>query len=323
VQVAVLCLLGSSFVVNPVLYAVHRGFERFHWVNLMLVLAAAGNLTVLLALAFVQHLTPFAYAVGCLGVQWALVAMNVWRLGEGVMGVHVERATYAHLVRDGFRFFLPLSLIGLFVVADRAILISAGTMEEMGHYVVAFSVAAPIGMVTEVFAQVGFVEMARSGDAEISSALAVRRIRVAQMSSALAALLVLAIAPTIVAVAFGREYIAATSAAQILIVAVSLRGLSKVMEHFLRAKSLASPGIVYGVVSLAWLMVLGLILSPVHGSAGLALSLLAAEAMGLATLVVSFRKTFGVPVRSLWGIRPSVFREVWAAARVLLGAGRV
>ncbi|MRR39216.1 hypothetical protein EG829_32155, partial [bacterium] len=145
-QVAVLCMLAPAMVVNPVLYGIHRGQERFRWVNTMLVLAAVGNISVLLALYIFEVLTPFSLSLGTLLVQWILVGLNMRRQGNSLISQSVNRSVYRSAVTHGLRFFLPLSVVGLVAVADRAILIRASTLVEVGYYAVAFAVAFPISM---------------------------------------------------------------------------------------------------------------------------------------------------------------------------------
>lgn len=315
VQVAVLCMLAPAMVMNPVLYGIHRGQERFRWVNTMLVLAAVGNLLVLLVLHTFQVLTPFSLALGTLLVQWSLVGLNMRRQGIGLISRDVNWSVYRSAVAHGLRFFLPLSVVGLVAVADRAILIRASTLAEVGYYAVALAVAFPLSMATEVFAQIGFVEMAKTREEAASAALAVRRIRIAHAIGTVAALFLMPFVGIVVRVAFGAEYSPAVPAAQLLVGAMALRGLSKVLEHFLRARGHVRPGVTSGGVSLACLVVGGVLLSPGNGASGLALALVCAETAGMLVLILAYRTLYGVRAQELWGIRPAVIREMWMTIR--------
>ena len=304
--VALVCLAAPAMVVNPHLYAIQRGMERFNWVNGMLILTAMGYLFLLLVLCWLNIVSPLLVALSSLLLQMIISALHVWRLGFSTIRCSIGRQTYTECLILGLKFFLPSLALTIFVISDRAILIRTATMEEIGYYSVAFSIAFPLSLVNEVFAQIGFVEIASEHYKGTSVALVVRRFQMAQMVAIVAALMVLPIINPAIRYGFGEEFLAAVPITQLMVAALSLRGLSRSLEFSLRAKNFWQPGIISGVLALVSLVGLSLMWVPAGGVKSFAFALLCAEIISLAILIFSAQRFLKANFYEFWGVRPKI-----------------
>jgi O-antigen/teichoic acid export membrane protein len=303
-SIALVCLTAPAMVVNPHLYAIHRGAHRFTLVNVLLIFAAAGYILVLAVLGFTDNVSAFNVAIGLQCLQIAIAVISGWCIGSCLFKARVGWSMYKRCLLQGLKFWL-LTLT-LFVMSDRAILIRTTTLEQMGYYAAAFAVGFPFSLVSEGFAQVGFVEISGTHNEQTASDLLARRFQMAQIVVLCAVLAGLPLVHVVIPYAFGKEFTAAVPVACFLVLAMALRGLSWTLECGLRAKNLISPGIASNLASFCCLIFLAALLVPAGKAKGFGIALLLAQSLGLSLMVVYTRRYLGIPFSQLCGIRPAI-----------------
>jgi antigen flippase len=308
--VAITCLIAPAMVINPNLYAIHQGLFRFGWVNVMLILTAGGYVFLLLLLWSFKMVSPLQIAVAVLGLQTIIAFLNLWRFGFTKFRCRVSRQTYRLCLIHGLKFFAPTLLTTLFVVADRAILIRTTTLEEIGYYSVAFSLAFPLTLVIEVFAQVGFVEISSAKEKVTSSALALRRFQMAQVIVVIAALIVWAGIYPIIRFGFGAKFLPAMVVASLLVPAMALRGLTNTLDSSLKANGFAWPGAVASLLALFCLVGLAFWWVPTGGGQAFALALLSAQTVSMVVLLFATILLLSLPLSKIWGFRSNIVKAL-------------
>ncbi len=304
--IAVVCLAAPAMVVNPHLYAIQRGLERFNWVNAMLILTGMGYPFLLFVLWWFKIVSPLLVALSSLLLQMVISALHVWRLRSSIIRSSIGWQTYRESLIQGLKFFLPSIALTIFVISDRAILIRTTTLEEIGYYSVAFALTFPLTLVIEGFAQIGFVEVAGTEDGNTSLALATRRFQMAQAVVLPAALVMLPLVYPVIRFGFGKEFIPAVTGGYFLIPAMAMRGLVHTLDSSLRARDVAWPGALANLLALFCLIGLSAWLVPTGGVRGFSLSMLCAQGVALVLLILCVRLFLSIPLLDLWGLRLSI-----------------
>ncbi len=317
-QVALACMLGAVLVLNGHLAAVHRGLHHFDFVNVVLLGSAFLYPALLLLFWWLGHISPLAFALSSLLSQWLAAAAYMWRLARFALVGVVEGALYVRIFLQGCRLFMPVLVLTVYTLADRALLIRYGTATDLGHYAVACAVSFPVATAAEAFAQLGFIEMAGLDGSRAAGALMARRFQMAQVVMFLAVVALLPTAYFLVRYGFGPAFLPALSSTQLMIIAMALRGLSKTLENASRASNVVMPGIVSSAVALLGLVGMAWLLVPTRGILGLAQALLVSEVGCLLVLTLLVKRRFGFNRRDLWGITPSMFRVLTGHAMGLV-----
>lgn len=300
---ATICFMAIPMVINSHLYAIHRAFYRFFWVNSMLIVMASGYILILIGLWFFNIIEPLNIAF-CLMLLHALVlACNILRTGFGTFIVRVKWKTYRDCILQGIRFFLPVLSITLYTVADRAILIKTTTLSEMGYYMVAFAISQPLLLLCTTFHQISFIEVAAKDNCEESACLAWRRFQQVQVIVVAALLIILPLVKPLLMYGFGKEYNDAYGATIVLLIAMALRGLSVTIESSIRAQNYIWPGFLSAGVALIFLVILSFLFVPEHGVIGFSVVMLVAELFSLIVLLIVIKILFNLPYKNLWGFR--------------------
>jgi O-antigen/teichoic acid export membrane protein len=305
-SIALVCLMAPAMVVNPHLYAIHRGVHRFSLVNGLLISVAAGYILLLGVLGLTNMASAFTVAVGMQCLQIAVAIISAWCIGSCLFRIRVEWSTYKLCLLQGLKFWLPALALTLFVISDRAILIRTTTLKQMGYYAAAFAVGFPFSLVSEGFAQIGFVEISGTNNRQIASDLLARRFQMVQVVALCAVLAGLPLIRMVIQYGFGKEFIAAVPVAYFVVIAMALRGLSWTLECGLRAKNLIRPGIAANLTSFGCLVFFAALLVPSGKAEGFGIALLLAQSIGLAVMVVATKRSLGIPFPQLYGIRPAI-----------------
>src|SRR5207249_3955559 len=119
---------------------------------------------------------------------------------------------------------------------------------------------------------------------------------------------VLLLAAPIIRYGFGKEFVPALAATYVLVIAMALRGLSKTLEHGLRAMNQTAPGVISSLIALTCLCLSALLLTPSMGLGSFVIALLGAELVGLAILIFFTQRLAGARYVQFWGLRPSLMR---------------
>lgn len=320
--VSMACLLAPAMIINPHMYAIHRGKHRFNWVNSMLVTVSAGYLCILLLLWHANAFTAFYAAIAALILQTAVATANVWRMGTDVIRCSVSWQTYKQCLYYGLKFFVPVLAATLFVMSDRAVLIRTTTLSEIGLYSVAFAIASPLTLMPETISQIAFVEISGEHNVSTSISLIARRFQMAQMLTVLAAILVLTTTGSIIRYGFGAQFLQAITATKFLVVAMSIRGLSRNLEFAFRAKSYSWPTTTANVTALCFLVGFGAWLVPNGGVQSFTQVLLFSEMAGLCIQIYCMHRLLGISISDFWGLRPDIFRALMHNLQTSVGLSR-
>jgi O-antigen/teichoic acid export membrane protein len=306
-----ICLMAPAMVVNPHVYAILRGFHRFSHVNGMLIFGSCGYILLLLGLWYTQTASAFTIAFSMQCLQIVIVSLCVWFIGSSLFLTRVAWSTYKMCLLQGLRFWLPALALTLFMVSDRAILIRTTNIEQMGFYAAAFAVGFPFTLVSESFAQISFIEISGQNCHHTASDLLMRRFQMAQVAALGSVLAGLPFVHWIIKLGFGAAFAPAIAPAYFIVIAMSIRGLSGVLESGLRAKNLIWPGIAASLTSLGCLIFFAAILIPGHGVKGFGLALLLAQALGLTVLCAAAKQSLSIGFSQLYGIRPSIILAIY------------
>jgi O-antigen/teichoic acid export membrane protein len=317
--VRLMCLLGLPMVLNPALYAMERALHLFKWVNGIQLFNSAATIVVLGILWLIHIATPLAIGISLQGLQGVLVILHLWRIERRYLAAPISLAYCGNLFWHGLRFFVPAGAAIAYGLADRAILIRSCSVVEIGWYAIAFSVAYPLSLLAETFAQLGFVEVASSAEPK---ELIVHRLQVLRIVIIGSASIVACLIGHVIRLAFGVSFAGAVAPAYILLGAMAFRSHSKALESMLRATDHAWPGTVSNCISLA-VLAAGAITGQVTGARSLAVVLLIADAIGFAILVASASAILKTPPMRFIGIRMAVLSSLhqhlrvscWEAAR--------
>ena len=309
-EVSVVCAIAVPMVVNAYLFAIHRGYRRFDWVNGLLICSAFGYIVVILVLWWTDLLSAYSLVLGTILIQVCMAFASIVKLGSSAIKASADWAVYRKCLIYGFKFFFPMAAVLLYAISDRAILITMTTVEQIGYYSVAFSIAFPLSVVSETFAQLGFIEVAGSKSETQSVELVLRRFQIAQVVLLAAAVFVLLLSEPLIRYGFGKEFLPGLAATYVLVIAMALRGLSKTLEHGLRGMNRTSPGVISSLGALLCLCLVAALLTPSRGVEGFVIALLVAELVGLSIFIFFVLRFARVRPVQLWGLRPSLIRTV-------------
>jgi O-antigen/teichoic acid export membrane protein len=310
--VRIMCLLGLPMVLSPALYAIERALHFFAWVNGIQLLNSAATIVILGAIWLIHRATPLFIGICLMGLQGILVILHLWRIEKRYFFTPISFAYSCGLFWHGLRFFLPAAGAIAYGLADRAILIRSCGVVEIGWYVIAFSVAYPLSLLAETFAQLGFIEVASSGDPK---ELIVHRLQVLRIVIIVSASLVACLIGHVIRLAFGASFAGAVAPAYILLGAMAFRSHSRALESMLRATDHAWPGTASSCVSLA-VLAAGAITGHVTGARSLAIILVIADAIGFTILVASASAILKTPPIRFIGVPMAVIVSLHKQLRV-------
>jgi O-antigen/teichoic acid export membrane protein len=180
----------------------------------------------------------------------------------------------------------------------------------MGYYAAAFAVGFPFALVSESFAQIGFVEISGQNCHHAASELLTRRFQMAQVVALFSVLGGLPFVYWIIKIGFGAKFAPAIPVAYFVVLAMSIRGLSWVLECGLRAKNIIWSGIAASLTSFGSLVLFAVILMPGNGAKGFGIALLFAQTLGLIVLIMAAKRSLKIPFSQLYGIRPVIIKAL-------------
>lgn len=302
------CLAAPAMIVNPFLWAIHRGYHRFLWVNAILILLSVASPTATLLLWSCQKIDPFALTLAGLGVQSGLMLLNLGHIGTDTLLRPVAWSTYRECILLGLKNAAPAIAACLYAATDRPVLMHATTAVELGYFAVAFGLAFPITSMSEPFVQIGFVEIAGSSDKGTAKALFVRRVHMAQVTLFLMASAAALVVYPVVRFAYGRAFMSSIPVACVLMAAMVAAALSKLIDNGLRAREFWGPGVATNLVGILCLAAIGVILARAAGARGMAFAFLITESVKLAVVCALAGRRLNVGIAEWWGLRPSVLR---------------
>jgi O-antigen/teichoic acid export membrane protein len=300
--VQLMCLLGFPMILSPTMFAIERALKLFDWVNGLQLLASGGYIAIL-GILWVTHATSsLSIAVSLQILQLCLLFLHIWRLDKRFFLSPIRWANCTSLLWDGLRFFAPAAAATVYSIADRGVLIRKGTEAEIGYYAIAYSLAYPLSLLAEAFAQIGFIEVASDVSSDPSD-LIVRRIQMLQVIIAGSAFAAGLVVSPVIRMAFGLSFTRAIDPAYILLGAMSFRALSKALEAMLRATNHTWPGAISSATSLFVLIAIGVFAAYAKTAQELAAVLVISDAIGFAILVGAASFILHIPAIRFVGIR--------------------
>jgi enterobacterial common antigen flippase len=300
-------LLGASrwfmlylpaMLVTTTLMGSDQGKGRFGRFSFLLALPTALYVAAVLLAWAAGIASPQVFAAGFLIATLITFAVRIWADWDAISGAAPEWEVAFQLLKRGMSFYIP-AVAGLALArADMFLLVRLVPSEAVGLYAVAQAIAlGQLGAVNP-FIQVSFSAVA--GEIEPRQALETlaQHFRLAQLAVFAIGLLTAAATPWVIRLAFGARFSGAVLTAWLLTGAAAFWGMEQVMEFGLRAAGHARPGIVSNLAGLAVLAGAGIPACIHDGIAGLAASVLAAQALNLAILIGFCVRWLNMPLRS-------------------------
>ncbi len=297
---------------SEALLAVDQGAFRFRRYNVLRSVPALIYGLGILTASVIGHVSVFTFVFFFLAghaVAFGILVGFVWSSPiRGLPGW----TSVKHMLKQGISFHIPqVSLIALFQ-ADMLIVISFMPSDQVGLYAAAFSVARAQWGLAGALAEVGFVKVAGEQDQTRAISLLLTQFRVAQLMYVPVAGAFLLSTPDLLLYAFGAPFLPAAKTASWLIVAVSMMGLTTILDIGFRALGYPGTAALANCVGLLTLAGGGLVFLPRGGIEAMAVVRVLATLVTLVTscaLLMSLKK---VDIRDLWGWDARTFRLLTA-----------
>jgi enterobacterial common antigen flippase len=297
-----------------------QGKGRFGRFSFLLALPTALYVAAILVAWASGIASPRTFSAGFLIATLITFAVRIWMDWHAISGAMPEWEIAMRLLTRGVSFYLPAVAGFALARADMFLLVRLVPSEGVGLYAVAQAIAVGQMGAVNPFIQVSFSAVA--GEVESRKALETlaRHFRLAQLAAVAIGLLTVAVTPWAIRLAFGARFSGAVVTAWLLTTAMVFWGMEQVMEFGLRAAGHTWPGIVSNLASLLVLVGAGIPACIHYGIAGLAASVLAAQALNLAILIgycvwrlnmplLAFSAFHGDTIKQFAGMAASYFRK--------------
>lgn len=242
--------------------------------------------------------SSFAEALLC---AWAVVV--VIRLPEILQlfrGDHIRISTIRTLLAWGVKLSLP-DLAGLILLRiDYPLLARWVSTADLGYYSVALAIATGQALTASPISQVCFQMTSSNSNSEDSLSSLVRQFRLFQLIFALIAGISILIAPALIRIAFGAQFVTAVDASRILIVTMSLWSCSQLLDNGMRGLGRQNLSTWSNVIALS--VVIALANSAVHrfGISGMAMVICVGQLISIVAKVLMLHFSLGTPLRQFW-----------------------
>jgi O-antigen/teichoic acid export membrane protein len=275
-----------------------QGKGRFGRFSFLLALPTALYVIAVLVAWACGIASPQVFATGFLIATLIAFAARVWMDWDGISGAMPEWEIAMRLLKRGVSFYIP-AVAGIALArADMFLLVRLLPSESVGLYAVAQAIAVGQFGVVNPFIQVSFSAVAGECNQQQALETLARHFRLTQLAAVAFGLLTIAITPWAIRLAFGARFSGAVLAAWLLTGAMAFWGMEQVMEFGLRAAGHIWPGIVSNLAGMAMVAGAGIPACIHYGIAGLAASVLAAQALNLAILISFCIWRLKMPLRS-------------------------
>ncbi len=292
VTIASLFILPSSAALY---YAsVFQGFERMELIAFSRMLQTG----VLLAGGFALGRSgagPMHYAWLYVGASLACACMSaaLSRALSPRLQVRIRPAEWPPILKSSFPFGLSSIFVVLYYWIGTALLSRLGDSTEVGLFSAAFRLVLGVGFLSYAFSGAMYPVMSRLhiDDAD--------RLR-SGVSASLRYVLILAVpmgvlgtilAEPVIRLVYGSNYDGASAVLRVLVWWGGLASLNSMLSNYLYAVDRPRAVVLQSAVALAANLVLNLLLIPVLGGIGVAVSITVAESVSLAMLVNAQRRT--------------------------------
>ena len=276
--------LPATFV-TATLMGSDQGKGRFGRFSFFTVLPTALYVVAILVAWAAGVASPRIIAIGLLAATLITFVVRTGMDWHGISGAMPEWNIAWRLLRRGAVYYLPAVAGFALARADMFMLVRLAPTDAVGLYVVAQAIAVGQSGAINPFIQVSFSAVAGETDPRRAIETLARHFRVAQLVAVAVGLLAIAATPWVIRLMFGARFSGAILSAWLLTGASAFWGMEQVMEFGLRAAGHTRPGIVSNLAGLVLLAGAGIPACLHHGIAGLAASVLGAQALNLAILI--------------------------------------
>jgi O-antigen/teichoic acid export membrane protein len=234
--------LARLFLVFVPLYAVTnqpgqglRGLSSFtRWNLLRLVPAALWVLVVLAAMLGDQRTVAFVTAGFLLGTAVTFVVACVVAAPQILPPYRVDRQTWRPMLRFGLPLLLASVPQWLNLRLDQMLLAAFVPSRELGLYAVAVAWAGLVAPLVNALGIVLFPRLAGEDDIAARHAVLFRGVRAALVITTVLVVLLLALTPVAIRLAFGPVFVEAVPVAAVLVVATAFLSMNFVLEEGFR-----------------------------------------------------------------------------------------
>jgi O-antigen/teichoic acid export membrane protein len=274
-----------------------QGKGRFGRFSILLALPTALYVTAVLVLWAGGIASPRNFAAGLIIATLITFVVRVWMDWDAISGAKPEWEIARRLLRRGLSFYIP-AVAGIALArGDMFLLVRLVPIDAVGLYAVAQAVAlGQLGAVSP-FLHVSFSAVAGKSEPRHALETLAQHFRLAQFAVVAMGLLTAAVTPWVIRLMFGAQFSGAVATAWLLTGAVTIWGMEQVLEFGLRAAGHTWPGIVSNLAGLVVLSGAGIPACLHYGIAGLAASVLAAQALNLAILIGFCVRRLDMPLR--------------------------
>jgi O-antigen/teichoic acid export membrane protein len=298
---------------GQVLLGVDQGtfrFARYSFLNsLPLIFYAIGTLIIWMT----GTASPSVFAAWALGGHLVALAIRLATSNRVLVGAAPRWTTAVRLLKIGIVLYGP-QVTGILVAqADMLFVLYMLPVDQVGLYAVALAIAQGQMAASNAVAQVGFVKVAGETDRAAGVASVLLQFRVAQVIGVVIAAIFIVIAPYLIYYAIGPTFMAAWRAADCLIIALALRGLSNILDHGFRALGHSWVGAFGNAVAFITLAIGAWWWLPQGGIDAMAAVLIVATASTIFTFIFFMVRLEHATLRDFWGFRPGTFRLLKAS----------
>jgi O-antigen/teichoic acid export membrane protein len=300
IRFAQLLLVTTPLVsIGLVLQATAEAERDFAAANILRVVPATGVFFAMLALFSLGLLTPH---IGALVYALASLPMAAWLFGRLTLKLRpsfigTRRAARA-LISYGLRCYPNDLLSAAAVNVGPIVVIGMLDPASVGYFAVSLSLSRVLDVLNSSVATVLLPSIAAQDQIQVMRKATVAA-RLNLLTTSLAALPLLALAPFLLPLVYGADFSAAGLIAQLLLVEMTLTGTSAILSQAFIA--LGRPGIVTLLQAAGFGLSTSLLLwlAPRFGAAGAAACMLAAALTKLICIIACYKAVLGLPLSEL------------------------
>lgn len=257
---------------------------------------------------------PSVFAAWALGGHLFALAIRLTVSKSVLAGAFPRWLTAVRLLKIGIFLHAP-QVTGILVAqADMLIVLYMLPVDQVGLYAVALAIAQGQMAASNAVAQVGFVKVAGETDRAAGVASVLLQFRVLQIISLAIAAVFIVIAPYLIFYALGPSFMGAWRAADCLIVALALRGLSNILDSGFRALGHAWVGAFGNAVAFITLVIGAWWWLPQGGIEAMAVVIIVAAVSTICTFIFFMVRLEHATLRDFWGFRVGTLQLLKASS---------
>lgn len=319
-QLYLVLFLPLNFL-SLILLAVDQGCHRFQRFNLLRMVPSAVYLIGLVGLWLSDAVTVEHVVWANLAGTALTALLRLW-LSRGLITWNVRPSQIRDLFATGLRFHGATVLITLSIQVDQLMVISLLDNVEVGYYAVALTLAATgLATVANTVHMVMFPLVSAGKDLDQQARLITTSLGGTTLVVVLLAAMLAVLAPWLVPLLFGDEFLAAVLTAQVLVIAYVPVALRHVAIRVMRGIGAARPGFVGEAIGLSLFVLLAWLLVPRFGILGVAIALLVSAVTAYVYLLRYMASRFGVGMHRLLGLDMAVVHELLSRSLILVRPG--